>query len=499
MATDMLSSLPVELLTIVVGHLEWEDYAACRLTCRRIEAVMFSSFACDSFTTCRVMRTPESIQTLIDISKSRLGPFVKQIGVSTEVLRSTNESSRGSQPSRPSQVPSLTIDQDAFISTGCDREMLAEALLNLKSVQLIQIRNVYRSTLYSMSTVPRDPSAKQRSLGLRKILLEQEQIIESAANRKRPTVRGDSHSARACLYSTLLALGKADARPKELDIISKVGFDCETFHIPACISRSVTPVLAQLETLNLSLSPGTNVGPVWGPSLPGARPRKISTYDVRILLQYTNRLQILVLRFNKLENRYDGFIEWLASAPSTATQSTLPQPPPAIALNCLQSLCLHHIYGVHAQALLCVVRKFAPTLRNLYFHRVHLETCLQEDQALAPRAPGSVWAEFLRSLNSDLSSNLRYLHLTGVMETEHIGLTHHTPRVSRDVTFAKGEKHYGSCFYSGPAMEQALEAMIHYIEGDGFWIPPSLEGRWRFNRRKHVPENDFSTADVLDS
>lgn len=481
MATDMLSSLPVELVTIVVAHLEWEDYAACRLTCRRIEAAMFSSFASDSFTTCRVMRTPESIQTLIDISKSRLSPFVKQLGVSTEVLRSTNWSSRGSKPSRPSQEPSLTVDQDAFISTGCDREMLAEALLKLQSVQLIQIRNAYNTASYSMSTAPRDPSAKQRSLGLKKILVEQQQMIEPAANRTRPTVRGDKHSARACLYSTLLALGKADARPKELEITSKAGFDCEIFHIPACISTSVIPVLAQLETLYLSLSPGTNVGPVWGPSLPGARPRKTSTYDVRILLQYTSRLRTLDLRFNKLENRYDGFIEWLASVPSGATPGTLPQPAPAIAFNCLQALSLHIIYGVHVQALLSVVRKFAPTLQNLYFYRVHLETHLQGDQASAPRAPGSVWIEFLRSLKIDLSDKLRYLHLDRVMETEHIGLTHHTPRVFSDVTFAKREKQYGSCSYSGPAMEQAIEAMINYIEGDSLWIPHSLEGKWRFS------------------
>lgn len=499
MATDMLSSLPVELLTIVVAHLEWEDYAAFRLTCRRIEAAMFSSFARDSFTTCRVMRTPESIQTLIDISKSRLGPFVKQLGVSTEVLRPTKKSSRGSQPSGPSQETSLTADQDAFISTGCDREMLTEALLKLRSVQRIQIRNVYSTASYSMSTSPRDPSAKQRSLGLKNILLEQEQTTEAAARRAHPTIQGDNHSAKACLYSTLLALGKADARPKELEVTDNVGFDCKAFHIPAFIARSIIPVLAQLEKLYLNLSPGTSVGPVWGPSLPGARPLKISTYDVRTFLQYTTRLWTLNINFNSLENRYDGFIEWLASVPSEATQGTLPQPPPAIAFNCLRSLFLHYIYGVHVQPLLSVVRKSASTLRNLYFRQVHLETSLPEDQASAPRAPGSVWAEFLRSLKIDLSGKLRYLNFKEVMETEYVGLTHQTPRVSRDVTFAKGEKRYGSCSYSGPAMEQALEAMIHYIEGDGCWIAPSSEGNWTFDQGKHEPESDFSTADVLDS
>lgn len=498
MAADMLSSLPVELLAIVVAHLEWEDYAAFRLTCRRIEAVLFPSFARDSFTTCHVMRTPESIQTLIDISKSRLGPFVQQLGVSAEVLRSTNESSRGSQPSGPSEDTSLTADQDAFISTGRYREMLAEALLKLQSVQLVQIRNVYSSALYSMSTAPRDPSAKQRSLGLKKIILEQEQMVESAVNRERPTVQGDKDSARACLHSTLLALGKADARPRGLEVAGNtdtLGFNCKAFHIPACISSSIIPVLAQLENLVLSVSPGSNLGPVRCP-VPFVRPIEISTYDLRTFLEYTTQLKILDINFNCLENLYDGFIEWLASVPPRPPQWALPWPGPAIAFNCLQALSLHYIYGVRVQELLSVVQKFAPTLQNLYLHRVHLETHLQGDQASAPRAPGSVWIEFLRSLKVDLSDKkLRYLRLTKVMETEHIGLTRYMPGVLPGVTFAKGRKRYGSCSYSGPAMEQALEAMIHCIESDGFWVPPPLEGNWRFSRRdrrKREPGNDFS-------
>lgn len=491
MATDILSYLPVELLTNVVAHLEWKDYAACRLTCRRIEAAMFSSFARGSFTRCRVMRTPESLQTLIDISKSRLGSYVKRLSVSAEVLRSTEGSSSDSRPSGPPLKTQLTADQDVFISTECDREMLTEALLKLKSVQLIQIRNVYSPASYSMSTAPRDPSARQRSLGLRKILLEQE-MIEAAAGRERPTVPGDIHSEKACFYSTLLALGKADARPNELRVArnSSSGFHCKALHIPASIALSVIPVLAQLEKLHLSFSPGTNVGPAWGPFLPGLKPQGISTYDVRVFLQHVTRLRNLSLTLNRLENLYDGFIEWLASVPASegAIQGTLPQSPPAITFNYLQELSLKLIYGIQVQALLSVARKFAPTLQKLHLDQVHLETSLQ-DPAPTPRAPGSVWTEFLKSLENELSDELRYLHLARVMETEPTGLTRHTPRIPRDVMLHKGQKRYRSCRYSGPAMKQALEAMIHYIEGDSSWTPSSGEGEWKFYRSKHGPKN----------
>lgn len=486
MATDILSNLPVELLTIVVANLYWEDYTAFRLTCRRIEAAMFSNFARDSFTRCFVMRTPESMQTLIEISKSRLGPFVEILSVSAEVLRSTEGSSRDSRPSGPPSKTRLTADQEAFISTGCDREMLTEALLNLRSVQFIHIRNVYSPASYSMSTASWDRSARQRSLGVRRILLQQEEMIEAAASREPPTVYGDVHSQRACFYSTLLALGKADARPNKLWIggNSNSGFYCKALHIPACIALSVIPVFAQIESLHLSVSPGTNVGPARGPFLPGLMPQGISTYDVRVFLQHMTRLRDLSLTLNSLENLYDGFIEWLASVPASevATQGTLPQSPPSITLNCLQELGLQIIYGIRVQALLSVARKFAPTLQKLHLHKVHLETSLQD--ASTPRPPGSVWTEFLKSLEIDLSDELQDLYLGDLMETEHTGLTHHPPRVPRGVTFHKGQKHYRSCQYSGSAMKEALETMIHYIEGDSSWTPSSQEGEWRFTRSK---------------
>ena len=70
MALDMLSSLLVKLLTLVAAYLEWKDCVARQLTCRRVKAVVFPIFTCDSFTTCHVMHGPESIKTLIKIYKS---------------------------------------------------------------------------------------------------------------------------------------------------------------------------------------------------------------------------------------------------------------------------------------------------------------------------------------------------------------------------------------------------------------------------------------------
>lgn len=500
MATDVLSSLPVELLTIVVANLEWKDYAAFRLTCRRIEDAMFSSFARNSFTTCRVMRTPESIQTLIDISKSRLGPFVQRLSISTEVLCPIPEIFDSPWPSQSDFAAEMTADQEAFISTGFDRDMLTQALVNLQSVQSIQVRKVYSTASYSTSTTPRDPSVKQRSLGLKKILLEQQETAESDARQIPPTRAGDVHSDMTCIYSTFLALGKANTHVKALEFAVKVGSNCKALQIPPCIAPSAIPVLAQLESLGLSISPVPSLGPPRGPSLTQGEPRMTSTHGLRVLLQYTTQLRSLHLSLDGLHDRYDGFIEWLASVPphEAPIQDALPQSPPAITLNYLRDLRINGVRGVHVQDLLSVVRKLAPTLEELHFHRVHLESRLQ-DQVSTSGAPGRLWTELLKSLDTEPTPELRRLCIWDAKETVGVGVIHHMRRVPRDVTFAKGLERYASCAYSGPAMKQALEAMIHYLEGDGSWTFQSREGKWTFSRSKHGPKKMLFNVHMLSS
>lgn len=481
MALDMLSSLPVELLTMMVAHLEWTDHAACRLTCRRIEAAMFPSFARNSFTTCRVMRTPESIQTLIDISKSRLGPFVQRLIVSTEVMCALTQASRNSWPSESGLDAVLTADQEAFICSGCDRDMLTEALVNLQSVRSIQILPVFGSAPYSMSTTPRSPSAQQRSLGLRQILLEREKITEPDSKKDRPTRAGDVHSDRACVHSTLLALGKATSHLREMDLVVKGGFNCEALHIPTFIAPSAMPVLVRVERLTLNVTPSRSLVPVRGSILPQTKSRMTSTHGLRVFLQYTTQLRNLSLSLNRLRNKDDGFVEWLAAVPSpeAPTRAVLPQSPPAITLSCLRKLLLDSVYGVRVQSLLLVVRKFAPTLQELHFSRLRLGTSSQ-DQVPTSRAPGDLWTEFLKSIDTKLMNELHYLSLKNVKETIYFDFANRTHRISWDTKFAKGQGRFESCAYSGPAMRHALDGMAHYLRGDSAWTPPTGEGKWRF-------------------
>lgn len=340
---------------------------------------------------------------------------------------------------------------------------------------------VFGEAPYSMSTTSRSPSAQQRSLGLRQIPLEREKIAEPDSKKDRPTRSGDVHSDRACVHSTFLALGKANTHLREMYLAAKSGFNCKALHIPPFIAPSAVPVLLRLESLILNVTPSRSLEPVRGPNFPQAGTRMASTHGLRVFLQYTTQLRKLSLKFDRLRNKDDGFVEWLAAVPSpeAPTRDVLPQSPPAITLSCLRKLCIDSVYGVRVQVLLSVVRKFAPTLQELRSHRLRLETSSQ-DQVSTSREPGDLWSKFLNSLDTELMHELHYLSLGKVKESVHVDFAHRTRRVSYDITFAKGQGRYEMCAYSGPAMRQALDGMVHHLQGASAWTPPTGEGKWRF-------------------
>lgn len=87
----LLSVVPCALLLDeVIGSGWYDDRLVAHL--ERIVAALFPPYARNSLTTCCVMRTPKNIQTLIDISKSRLSSFVTKLIVSSEVLCPVKES-----------------------------------------------------------------------------------------------------------------------------------------------------------------------------------------------------------------------------------------------------------------------------------------------------------------------------------------------------------------------------------------------------------------------
>lgn len=189
-------------------------------------------------------------------------------------------------------------------------------------------------------------------------------------------------------------------------------------------------------------------------------------------------LQCLHLELNGLNGNDGRFVEWLTSVPSPDGPNgfALPQPPPPVTFDHLQEITLHHIYGVHVQAMVSLPRKFAPTLRELRLYSIELKTSLPGSGS-TPRALGSLWTAFLKSLQAELGDKLQSLLLSNVMKMPYHFLDHF-------VSFATEQGRYGLCACSGPVMKHAVEAMIHYIEGDSSWTPLTREGTWKLERSR---------------
>lgn len=62
-----------------------------------------------------------------------------------------------------------------------------------------------------------------------------------------------------------------------------------------------------------------------------------------------------------------------------------------------ETLSLQGIYGVHVQALILLLRKFAPQLQELHLSQLQLESGLP-GEASAPRACPRLWTQCLKSI-----------------------------------------------------------------------------------------------------
>lgn len=77
------NKVPLEVLLRISSHLTTPELGALRLTCRSIEQSMFNTFMREFFTKRQFMLTEDSLQALIDISKSRLSDCLSHVIVGT--------------------------------------------------------------------------------------------------------------------------------------------------------------------------------------------------------------------------------------------------------------------------------------------------------------------------------------------------------------------------------------------------------------------------------
>lgn len=271
MASSLLIALPVELLCLVASHLDnGTDYGSLRATCKHAEASLFGLFAKKYFSHFQVIRTDFSLQTLVDISKSRFAPYLKQVILGTEVPEQQYPL-RYPDISSSYEVEGPVVDQETFMSSGCDREMLIEAFKSLP-LEVVGIRDDDFLPLY--------PPIRRR-MELLPFSKKSHGYNTVARSRAGGCQYWDVSQAVSCLQTLLDALGRANATPKTL----KTMMDCRNLEERAFEISSperletLQPVLHHLQSLELEVSAGA-----W-------------TQNLRLFLSQTDGLQSLRLHF----------------------------------------------------------------------------------------------------------------------------------------------------------------------------------------------------------
>ncbi|KAG9187243.1 hypothetical protein G6011_05114 [Alternaria panax] len=400
-----LLTIPLELLIAVSEYLPTEDLGSLRLACKQTEKSLYEWFSKEFFFKKQFMLTYKSLQALIDISKHvSLSKKVSHIIIATNVY--------GEIPLRFKDKDAATRyiqgyeDQKTLLSTGIDREMLTEAFERLENLTTIGIRdfNAGNRVRDGKSWSSWGATTVHRETGIELRFSDRDSFAHELGTR----------FASRVFYSVLYALGKANRRPTEFEILLRErGLPDTAFFLPDYIRPTVEPTLQNTTTLllNVDLKPrylhthsnGTSADPNAGRSL-------------RRFLHFTPNLVHLRLNFEKhLIANNEDFLQWLGMPePAAGGSSTTFLNPASITLPLLKKLELGQL-SARAEILVAVVTKFAPTLEDLSLWRMNLPAVTVAPFGHKP----NFWRDFFHKLSKVQKLALNHLRV-GLLQQDHM-------------------------------------------------------------------------------
>lgn len=149
-----LLNVPLEVLLQITSHLTTPEYGYLRRTCKQLEALLFGAFAREFFSKRQFALVEFSLQALLDIAKSRLGPSITHLIIHLERPYTTRIPTRyagitrGQLPSgkiaaQANQYQAECIGHMEFMKTGRDVEMLSDAMKLLPNLETIGMRDFH--------------------------------------------------------------------------------------------------------------------------------------------------------------------------------------------------------------------------------------------------------------------------------------------------------------------------------------------------------------------
>ncbi|KAF7552609.1 hypothetical protein G7Z17_g4192 [Cylindrodendrum hubeiense] len=397
--------VPLEVLLRITSFLTTPELGKIRLTCRSIEQSLDTTFIKEFFTRKQFMLSDDSLQALIDISKSRLGVYLRMVHFGLDRYPAVLQG-RG-DVERDTKLLFRHAGMFTLWSTGYHRDMLAEAFRHLTNLEDVVIRD------FNSTKRTRDgPFKPWTSYG---------STTASAETGVRITQDGfntwntdfSPHFSSQVLSAVLMALGQAEARPKGIEVMSRRANQLKSFafNITPYMESSVLPVLQSLEKLHL------DVDLTWRAAGFGVvRPNPPTASDYMLRKFLLNATHVRHLRINEVHSEdggVGGLLRWLAG--NTAATPPLPAAMDTASMPAILAPAFVHLeelnlglMNVEASWALDVIRKLAPTLKRLELWKLTLQRSLPDNHSGSPPKV-SFWAKFLERLRDIPGLDLHHI------------------------------------------------------------------------------------------
>lgn len=399
-----IQKIPLEVLLRITYHLSTPDLGSLRLTSRSVEQFLYTTFVNEFFTRKQFMITEDSLQALIDISNSRLGPHLRYVHFGLDrfpegVQRPLSDDDK-ERKFRERYANNFTL-----WNTGHHRDMLVEAFRNLPNLEDVIIRD------FNSRQRSRDgPNAEWHSYGFTTAFNE----TGVSLNQGMTGIWNSGFPYQYCsqvFAAVLSALGAAKTNIKGIEILSRNANHLRdfAFNIPKFMEPSVMAVLQGLEKLHLCIDlawRNPNVG--W--SMNSGTSRSAPDLFIRKFLSHATNLKNL--RINEHRTNSAGLanlLDWMIDGDGNGPPNSMPK---------LEELSLGTM-NIDAPRLLKLVAKFAPSLKKLELWKVTMVRNLPPNAPSSPTPKEIFWANFLKKLTEIPSLELRHFKV-GMLQQQWI-------------------------------------------------------------------------------
>ncbi|KAI0447053.1 hypothetical protein F4803DRAFT_500890 [Xylaria telfairii] len=385
-----LLNIPLEVLLQIASYLTTPEYGHLRRTSKQLEALLFGAFAREFFSKRQFALIEFSIQALVDIAKSRLGPSL------THLIIHVEHPFPHYPPTAPREKAVLEnrhriecLNHMDFINTGADVEMLSEAIKHLPNLETIGIRDFYSRNRSRDNTV-------WHSYGCPTYLKRtgHDLVLPSMYRGYIGTLHRSTEYISHIFLTILRAIGNVEmsgqsSKVTRLEVLLHSShLPDQTFRIPDRFQAVVSLALSKLHAIFLDGLRESSLDFLVDDVSDTADPVIGFGYFLSMFLVKLSALQHLRLNFQACESAaVERILLWLANArpvpahattklvdsrPSTQDSENLPAHfPLAPNFPNLQNLDLG-MATVSDRVLIALYKNYKSTLRGVSLHKINL-------------------------------------------------------------------------------------------------------------------------------